>query len=63
MVMGSPQGNNTELVAVALRNLGQRNARVGSLFGANSGSVTVRDGVDLTIPILKDAMDAGGAPP
>ncbi len=58
MVMGSPQGNNTELIALALCNLDQQNARVGLLFGANSGSVTVRDGVDLTMPILDDAMDA-----
>lgn len=51
-------GNKTEVVALALRNLDERDARVGSLFGAHKGSVTVREDVDLTVPILEDAMDA-----
>jgi hypothetical protein len=51
-------GNKTEVVALALRNLEQRDLRSGSLFGAHPGSVTVREGVDLTAPILEDAMDA-----
>ena len=51
-------GNKTEVIALALRSLDEREARVGSLFGASRGSVTVREGVDITIPILEDAMDA-----
>ena len=51
-------GNKTEVVALALRNLDERDARAGSLFGAHKGSVTVREDVDLTMPILEDAMDA-----
>ncbi len=51
-------GNKTEVVALALRHLEQRDARSGSLFGAHRGSVTVREGVDLTAPILEDKMDA-----
>ena len=51
-------GNKTEVVALALRNLDERDARVGSLFGAHKGSVTVREDVDLTMPILEDVMDA-----
>jgi hypothetical protein len=51
-------GNKTEVVALALRSLDERDARSGSLFGAHAGSVTVRDGVDLTAPILEDAVDA-----
>ena len=38
-------GNKTEVVALALRNLDERDARVGSLFGAHKGSVTIREGV------------------
>ena len=57
-------GNKTEVVALALRNLEERDARSGSLFGAHRGSVTVREGVDLTAPALEDAMDAEhGTPP
>ncbi len=51
-------GNKTEMVAMALRNLQARDLRSGSLFGANPGSVIVREGVDLTAPILEDEMDA-----
>ncbi len=57
-------GNKTEVVALALRHLEERNARTGSLFGAHRGSVRIRDDVDLTAPILLDPMDAErGAPP
>ncbi len=56
-------GNKTEVVAMALRHLDERDARSGSLFGAHPGSVSVRHGVDLTAPVLQDAMDAElGAP-
>jgi hypothetical protein len=56
-------GNKTEVIALALRHLDDSNARSGSLFGAHEGSVVVRQGVDLTAPILEDAMDAErGAP-
>jgi hypothetical protein len=51
-------GNKTEVVALALRSLEERDARSGSLFGANRGSVTVREDVDLTAPILDDPVDA-----
>ncbi len=52
----------TEVIALALRNLDERDARSGLLFGANRGSVVVRDGVDLTAPILDDLMDAEVGP-
>ena len=55
-------GNKTEVVALALRNLEERDARSGSLFGANRGSVVVREGVDLTAPVLNDPMDAEVGP-
>ncbi len=55
-------GNKTEVVALALRNLEERDARSGSLFGANRGSVMVREGVDLTAPVLNDPMDAEVGP-
>jgi len=55
-------GNKTEVVALALRNLEERDARSGSLFGANRGSVVVREGVDLTAPVLDDPMDAEVGP-
>lgn len=51
-------GNKTEVIALALRNLEERDARSGSLFGANRGSVAVREGVDLTAPVLDDFIDA-----
>ena len=56
------RGNKTEVVALALRHLEERDARSGSLFGANRGSVMVREGVDLTEPVLEDAMDAEVGP-
>ncbi len=52
------RGNKTEVIALALHHLDDRNARSGSLFGAHAGSVIVREGVDLTAPIRADAMDA-----
>jgi hypothetical protein len=55
-------GNTTEVVAMALRNLHNRDVRSGSLFGANPGSVTLREGVDLTAPIPEE-MDAELAVP
>jgi hypothetical protein len=51
-------GNKTEAVALALRRLLEGEARVGSLFGAHPGSVTVRKGVDLTAPALDVEPDA-----
>ena len=38
--------------------LEQRGLRVGSLFGMYPGSVSVREDVDLTVPILDDPMEA-----
>lgn len=40
-------GNKTEAVALAMRTLLDRNARTGSLFGTNPGSVRVQEGFDL----------------
>jgi hypothetical protein len=51
-------GNKTEAVALAMRRLLEQDARAGSLFGAHRGSVRVRRGVDLTDPVLRDALDA-----
>jgi hypothetical protein len=51
-------GNKTEAVALAMRTLLEQNARAGSLFGAHPGSVRVRNGVDLTEPVLQDPLDA-----
>jgi hypothetical protein len=51
-------GNKTEAVALAMRQLLERDARAGSLFGAHRGSVKVRDGVDLVAPVLDVAPDA-----
>jgi len=51
-------GNKTEAVALAMRGLLDKTARAASLFGAHPGSVTVRDGVDLTAPILDVTPDA-----
>jgi hypothetical protein len=56
-------GNKTEVIALALRTLEERDARSGSLFGAHRGSVTVHADVDLTAPILQDAMDAESGMP
>ncbi len=51
-------GNKTEAVALAMRQLLERHARTGSLFGAHPGSVRVRDDVDLTAPVLDVEPDA-----
>jgi hypothetical protein len=51
-------GNKTEAVALALRRLLDQHARKGSLFGVHPGSVKVRDGVDLTAPVLDVEPDA-----
>jgi hypothetical protein len=51
-------GNKTEAVAMAMRALLEQNARAGSLFSAHTGSVRVRDGVDLTAPVLEDPVEA-----
>jgi len=51
-------GNKTEAVALAVRRLLDQDARAGSLFGAHPGSVQVREGVDLTTPVLDTASDA-----
>ena len=52
------RGNKTEAVALAVRQLLEQDARAGSLFGAHRGSVKVREGVDLTAPVLDVAPDA-----
>lgn len=51
-------GNKTEVVALALRQLLNHQARTGSLFGAHRGSVEVGDDVDLTSPALDVVPDA-----
>jgi hypothetical protein len=51
-------GNKTEAVSLAMRQLLERHARAGSLFGAHAGSVRVRAGVDLVTAGLDDALDA-----
>ena len=52
------QGNKTEAVALAMRRLLAAEARSGSLFGRRPGSVRVREGVDLTAPVLDVVPDA-----
>jgi hypothetical protein len=49
--------NLAEAVALAMRSLPEKTARTGSLLGAHPASVRVRDGVDLTAPVLQDSMD------
>jgi hypothetical protein len=51
-------GNKTEAVALAVRRLLEQDARVGSLFGANRGSVRFREGVDPIAPALDVEPDA-----
>ena len=51
-------GNKTEAVALAVRRLLEQHARAGSLFGANRGSVRIREGIDLTAPALDVQPDA-----
>ena len=52
------RGNKTEAVGLAMRQLLEREARTGSLFGTHRGSVRVRDGVDLIAPALDVTPDA-----
>jgi hypothetical protein len=52
------RGNKTEAVGLAMRHLLDREARVGSLFGAHRGSVRIREGVDLIAPALDVEPDA-----
>lgn len=51
-------GNKTEAVALAMRRLLDLDARKGTLFGAHRGSVTIREGVDLTQPVPDEPTDA-----
>ena len=51
-------GNKTEAVAPAGNARRDGSARVGSLFGAQPGSVRVRDGIDLIAPALDVEPDA-----
>jgi hypothetical protein len=51
-------GNKTEAVALAMRRLLDQDARTGSLFGGQRGSVRVRDDVDLTEPTFDEPTDA-----
>jgi len=51
-------GNKTEAVALAMQRLLDQQARTKSLFAAHPGSVRVRDGVDLTAPVLDIEPDA-----
>nr|WP_294547169.1 hypothetical protein [uncultured Rhodopila sp.] len=52
------QGNKTEAGAMAMRRLLDQNARTGTLFAHQPGSVRVRDGVDLTAPAFDEPADA-----
>jgi hypothetical protein len=51
-------GNKTEAVALAMRRLLDQDARTGSLFGRQRGSVRIADGVDLTEPTCDEPTDA-----
>lgn len=51
-------GNKTEVVNLAVRRLLDTEARVGSLFGAQRGSVDILEGVDLIEPALDVVPDA-----
>jgi hypothetical protein len=51
-------GNKTEAVALAMRRLLDQDARTGSLFGRQRGSVRIADGVDLTEPTFDEPTDA-----
>ena len=51
-------GDTTEAVALAMRRLLDQDARTGSLFGHQRGSVRVLDGVDLTDPTFSE-VDVG----
>lgn len=51
-------GNKTEAVALAMRQLLDQKARSRSLFGAHRGSVRLAEGVDLLRPTLDVEPDA-----
>jgi hypothetical protein len=51
-------GNKTEAVAMAMRELIKKNERVGSLFGRHPGSVRIAEGADIVGPILDVVPDA-----
>jgi hypothetical protein len=51
-------GNKTEAVAMAMRELIKRNERTGTLFGAHPGSVTFSDDYDPFAPALDVIPDA-----
>ncbi len=51
-------GNKTEAVALALRNLLEKNERKGSLFGMNAGSVRFADDYDPFASALDVVPDA-----
>lgn len=51
-------GNKTEAVALAMRRLLDLDARTGTLFGRQRGSVRIADGVDLTEPTFDEPTDA-----
>ena len=51
-------GNKTEAVALAMRRLLDQDARTGTLFARQRGSVRVREGVDLTEPTFDEPTDA-----
>ncbi len=46
------RGNKTEAMALALRRLLDRDARVDTLFGAHPGSVQINSEIDLTAPVI-----------
>ncbi len=51
-------GNKTEAVAMAMRELIKKNERTGTLFGMHPGSVRIAEGVDIVGPILDVIPDA-----
>jgi len=51
-------GNKTEAVAMAMRELLKKTERTGSLFGRHPGSVRVKEGVDLLQPTLDVLLEA-----
>ena len=55
------QGNKTEAIALALRRLLDQETRTGSLFGAHPGSVRVRAGIDLTMPVIEPSEAEDGS--
>ena len=47
-------GSKADLIDLASQSRERSETRTGSLFGAHPGSITVREGVDLTVPVLDD---------